>query len=179
MRQVRMLAVLVMLMLSMASPAAAQGPTLVVSAPKNDAVIDGNTVTVTFTVSNIKVVPTSVAVEEAGKRPEVNRSGEGHLHFVLDLQPLVVWEKGDPYTFTDVLAGRHQLMVELVQNDHSSFSPRVMQMIQFEVAPGMLPTTGAESRSGEDAGVNVLLLGLLLLSGGWLALSRAHSRTIR
>jgi hypothetical protein len=179
MRQLRAIAALLVLMLGSAGPVAAADPELNVTAPKNGVVIQSNSVTVNFTTANIKLVPTTVSVSEAGKHPEENKPGEGHVHFVLDLQPLVVWEKGDPYTFTNVPAGAHQLMVELVENDHSSLSPRVMQMIQFEVAPGMLPTTGAESRSGWDAGFNVLLLGLLLLSGGWLALSRAHSRTIR
>jgi len=179
MRQLRAIAALLVLMLGSAGSVAAADPELNVTAPKNGAVIQKNSVTVNFTTANIKLVPTTIPVSEAGKHPEVNKPGEGHLHFVLDLQPLVVWEKGDPYTFTNVPAGNHQLMVELVQNDHSSLSPRVMRMIQFEVAPSMLPTTGAESRSGWDANFHVLLVGLLLLSGGWLAMWRAHSRTIR
>jgi hypothetical protein len=176
MRQVRMLAVMVMLVLSVASPAAAQGPTLVVSAPKNDAVIDGNTITVTFTASNIKIVPTSVAVEEAGKRPEVNRAGEGHLHFVLDLQPLVVWEKVDPYTFTNVPAGDHQLMVEIVQNDHSSFSPPVVQHIRFRSGmPQALPVTAAGGMSDSIAVGALLALGILLVLGGSLIRPRRRA----
>src|SRR4051812_12102181 len=109
MRQVCMLIVMVMIMMTIPQPAAAQGPTLSVIAPKSGDDVDGSTIKITFTTSNIKLVATSVPVAEAGKRPEVNRAGEGHLHFVLDLQPLVVWESGDPYTFTGVPAGEHQL----------------------------------------------------------------------
>src|SRR5262245_26728039 len=99
-RRVRLLAVLLLLFVIVA-PVAAAGPSLSVTSPKNGADIEGNTVTVRFTTSDINLVATTVPVAEAGKHPEVNQPGEGHLHFVLDLQPLVVWEKGDPYTFTN------------------------------------------------------------------------------
>jgi hypothetical protein len=97
------------------------------------------------------------------------------LHFVLDLQPLVVWESGDPYTFANVPAGEHQLMVELVNNDHSPLSPPVMQHIQFRSGmPKGLPVTGADPMS-DDAGVRVLLtLGILLIVGSGFI--RPHKR---
>ncbi|HEX9371646.1 MAG TPA: hypothetical protein VF897_11605, partial [Roseiflexaceae bacterium] len=123
--------------------------------------------------ANIKLVPTTVPVAEAGKHPEANKPGEGHVHFVLDLQPLVVWEKGDPYTFSNVPAGQHQLMVELVQNDHSSLSPRVMRMIQFQVeaAPmAALPRTGEEATGRLDGGWALLALAVLLMIAGGIAL---------
>jgi hypothetical protein len=169
MRQFCMLIVMVMLMLSMPEPAAAQGPTLSVIAPKDGVAIESDTVNITFTTSNIKLVPTTVPVAEAGKHPEVNRPGEGHLHFVLDLQPLVVWEKADPYTFTNVPAGEHQLMVEVVENDHSSFSPPVVQHIRFRSSmPKALPVTGA-GRMSDAAIVEALLaFGILLIVSGGL-----------
>jgi LPXTG-motif cell wall-anchored protein len=166
MRQIGLLIVMLMLLLSIAQPAAAQGPTLSVVTPKSGESIDGSTVSVSFTTSNIKLVPTSIPVAEAGKRPEANHPGEGHLHFVLDLQPLVVWESGDPYTFSGVPAGEHQLMVELVNNDHSPLSPPVMQQIQFRSGmPRGLPVTGDDSMS--DAGmVGALLISSLLVIAG-------------
>ena len=167
MRRLRTLAALLVLLLCSAGPAAAAGPELTVAAPKDGEIIHSNSVTVTFTTANIKLVPTTVPVSEAGKHPEANRPGEGHVHFVLDLQPLVVWEKGDPYTFKDVPSGSHQLMVELVNNDHSSLSPRVMQMIQFQVAPATLPVTGVAT--GSDSQLGLLILALLLIIGGRLA----------
>jgi hypothetical protein len=102
-----------------------------------------------------------VPVSEAGKHPEANRPGEGHVHFVLDLQPLVVWENGDSYTFSNVPPGEHQLMVELVQNDHSSFSPPVMRQIRFQtsITPQTMPATG----TAPDAHMAPGLLGLVLL----------------
>src|SRR5919204_552169 len=102
MRRLRIVIVLLVLVLSSLSPVAAAGPELTVNAPQDGAVIEGNSVTVSFTTANIKLVPTTVPVSEAGKHPEANHPGEGHLHFVLDLQPLVVWEHTDPYTFSNV-----------------------------------------------------------------------------
>jgi hypothetical protein len=169
MRQVCVLIVIVMLMLSVPDPAAAQSPTLSVTAPKDGATIDSDTVNITFTTSNIKLVPTTIPVAEAGKHPEVNRPGEGHLHFVLDLQPLVVWEKADPYTFTNLPAGQHQLMVEVVQNDHSSFSPPVIQHIQFRSGmPKGLPVTGADPTFDDTVIRALLALGILLIVGSGL-----------
>lgn len=169
MRQVCMLIVMVLLLMSIPQPAAAQGPTLSVTAPKDGDAIESDTVNITFTTSNIKLVPTTIPVAEAGKHPEVNRPGEGHLHFVLDLQPLVVWEKADPYTFTNVPAGEHQLMVEVVQNDHSSFSPPVMQHIQFRSGmPKELPVTGADRMSDDAVAKAMLALGILLIVGSGL-----------
>ncbi len=167
MRQVSILLAMVMLVLGVAAPVAAQGPTLSVSAPQNGAVINGNTVTINFTTSNIKLVPTTIPIAEAGKHPEANHQGEGHVHFVLDLQPLVVWEKADPYTFTNVPAGDHQLMVEVVQNDHSSFSPPVMQQIRFRSGmPQALPVTATGGMSDGLLGVLIAIGILLLVSGG-------------
>lgn len=169
MRQVCMLIVVVMLMLGVAQPAAAQGPTLSVVTPKSGQAIDGSSVSVSFTTSNIKLVPTSISVAEAGKHPEANRPGEGHLHFVLDLQPLVVWESADPYTFANVPAGQHQLMVELVNNDHSPLSPPVMQQIQFRSGmPSGLPVTGADPTSPNRAAGALLAVGLLLIGSSML-----------
>jgi LPXTG-motif cell wall-anchored protein len=171
--QLRMLIVMMVLMLGVPQPAAAAGPELTVTAPKDGAVIDGSTVTISFITANIKLVPTTIPVTEAGKHPEANHPGEGHLHFVLDLQPLVVWEKADPYTFTNLPPGDHQLMVELVQNDHSSLSPSVMQHIRFRSGmPESLPVTGAGPTSYADTGSALVILGVLLVAAGALLLRR-------
>src|SRR5262245_27962593 len=78
------------------TPAAVAEPQLAVSAPANGATLPGQSFTVTFRVTDLQVVPTTIPVSEAGMRPEANRPGQGHLHFVLDSQPLVVWERLDP-----------------------------------------------------------------------------------
>src|SRR5690349_22197553 len=114
MRRLRILSVLFVLALSSPSPAVAAGPELTVQSPVDGAVVEGDTVKVAFTASGLTIVPSSVPVSEAGKHPEANKPGEGHVHLVLDLQPLVIWEKTEPYSFSNVAPGQHQLMVELV-----------------------------------------------------------------
>ena len=169
MRRLLLLVVLLVLIASVPGPVAAQGPELTVVSPTDAMVIKDTSVTVGFKVANFKLVPTSVPVSEAGKHPEANRPGEGHLHFVLDLQPLVVWEHGDPYTFTSVAPGEHQLMVELVNNDHSSLSPRVMQMIRFQsTGAQILPNTGSGAALSLDFVPALLVLALLLMTAGGL-----------
>ena len=165
MRKLLLLLVVLVLIAASLEPVAAQGPALDVVSPTDGMSIKDTSVTLSFKVSDFKLVPTSVPVSEAGKHPEANRPGEGHLHFVLDLQPLVVWEHGDPYTFTNVPPGDHQLMVELVNNDHSSLSPRVVRQIRFQTTGAQtLPNTGEPLRL--DFGPALLVLAVLLVMVG-------------
>jgi len=159
------------LILSWIGPVAAAGPSLTVTTPKNGELIPGSAVTVTFAAADFKIVPTTVPVSEAGKHPEANKAGEGHVHLILDLQPLIVWEKTDPYIFNNVPPGEHQLMVELVNNDHSSLSPRVMQIIQFRSgSSATLPNTGMPGDRASEAAL--FALGVLAVIAGGLLLRR-------
>lgn len=148
--------------------AAAAGPTLTVKAPAAGADLQGNSVVISFETTDFKIVPTTIPVSEAGKHPEVNRPGEGHLHFVLDLSPLVVWEHSSSYTFENVPFGEHQLMVELVNTDHSSLSPPVMRQIHFRtvaVLPAAMPATG-NGPAAATSGALMALLALTLIAAG-------------
>jgi hypothetical protein len=149
------------------SSAAQNNPGLVVSIPSDGATINGTDVTINFQVSGITLVPTTVSLDEAGKRPEANRPGEGHLHFMLDLQPVVVWERNTPYTFSNVPPGEHLLMVELVNNDHSPLSPQVVKQIRFRSAV-MMPQTGTPAVSAAPTLPLWSWLALTLIGLGWL-----------
>jgi hypothetical protein len=144
-------------------------PQLQVTAPASGGTVAGPDVTVTFRVSDLQVVPTNVPVAEAGMHPEANRPGQGHLHFTLDTQPLVVWERVAPYTFTNVPPGEHVLMVELTQNDHGSLNPPVAQMVRFR-STGLLASAGAGPLAGTGWPIApaVAGLGLGALAGGLL-----------
>jgi hypothetical protein len=162
-----------MLILSQMRPALAAGPSLTVVEPVNAAVLDTTTVRVTFTTADFTIVPSSVPISDFGKRPDLNRPGQGHVHLTLDLEPLVVWYEAGPYTFADVLPGEHTLMVELVNNDHSSLSPQVMQVIRFRVAePRMLPVTGTVAEADAYLSYRLLVLATLLLCAGGLLVGR-------
>ena len=106
-----------------ASPVAAADPGLTVQGPTNGSTIVASSVTINFTVTDFNIVPSTIPLSEAGKHPELNHPGEGHLHLKLDLQPLIVWDKNAPYTLTNIAPGNHQLMIELANNDHASLSP--------------------------------------------------------
>lgn len=141
MPRLRMLALSFLMSLGMIVTVRAQGPALKVTAPTSGNVINASNVTVSFQVAGFNIVPSTVPLAEAGKRPDANRPGEGHLHIMLDLQPVIVWERSEKYILENVPAGEHQLMVELVNNDHSSLSPPVVQHIRFRTAITM-PETG-------------------------------------
>lgn len=164
------------LMLVTLMPAAAAGPALTVTAPTDGVVIKGTDVTVTFQATDFNIVKSSVPLSEARKHPEANRPGEGHVHIRLDLQPVVVWERAEPYTLSNVAPGEHELMVELVENDHSSLSPQVMQVIRFKTeAPAMvLPTAGQSPSDPATYLAAVLTLAGVLMAAGGLAWR--HSR---
>jgi hypothetical protein len=146
------------------APVAAADVQVAVSAPANGATLAGPNVTVNFQVSGLNVVTTNVPLTEAGARPGANHTGEGHVHFMLDTQPLVVWDHTGPYTFQNVPPGEHQLMVEAVQNDHGGFDPPVAQTIRFRTT-ALLGATGAGPAPSRLSG-GVLLLGAASLAVG-------------
>lgn len=172
MRRMIALVAVLLLLLSPYATAAQTSPQLVVSAPAEGATITGTDVAITVQVSGLQLVPSGVPLTEAGKRPDANRPGEGHLHFMLDLLPLVVWEHGEPYTFSNITPGDHQLMVELVNNDHSPLSPPVVKQISFRTAM-MMPETGAQS--GQPTAFWAVLI-LVLLGAG--VILRIHFRPL-
>ena len=155
-------------------PVGAQGLTLQVTSPRNGDTVNHSNVTIDFQVSGFKLVPSTVPLAEAGKRPDANRPGEGHLHFMLDLQPVIVWEQNASYTLENVAAGEHQLMVEVVNNDHSSLSPPVIQQIRFRTAM-VMPATGQE-RGLSASEIQIGLIAAVLLVTGALCLRRSAPR---
>jgi hypothetical protein len=168
-------AILAVLLLAGPSASAAAAPVLSVATPADGAIISDSSFTVTFQVANFQIVQSTVPLAEAGKHPEVNRPGEGHLHFILDLQPLVTWYQDTPYTFTNVPPGEHQLMVEVVENDHSSLNPRVMQMIRITETPLMPATGGGGGRRSPVGGIGLGVAMLMLGCGALLWKRRVHS----
>ncbi|MEO8286491.1 MAG: LPXTG cell wall anchor domain-containing protein [Chloroflexota bacterium] len=147
-----------------AAPVAAADPGLTVQGPKNGATMVASSVTINFTVTDFKIVPSTVPLSEAGKHPELNHPGEGHLHLKLDLQPLIVWDKNAPYTLTNIAPGNHQLMIELANNDHASLSPKVMEQINFTTQMA-LPATGSNN---EEALALFIAAALVMLTSGLL-----------
>ena len=160
-----LLTVVLGLILGSLTPATASALDLIVVSPTDGAVITGDTVTIVCQVSDFNIVPSSVPEMEAGQQPQANRPGEGHVHFTLDLSPMVIWGSTEPYTFTDVPAGEHLLRIELVENDHSSLSPPVVRQIRFrtEAAPTTADTATLPN-AGAGGGVAAPTAGPLLVA---------------
>ena len=172
MRRLFALIIALVLLVSGVGPAAAEGPDLIVVQPQDGATIRGSTVEVTFQIREFTIVPSTIPLAEAGKHPEANRPGEGHIHLMLDLQPVVVWERTDPYRFTNVPPGAHQLMIEMVNNDHSALAPPVVRRLQIQTtlapsATGSAAGTGPLPRTGQ-AGDLLTALAVLLVVGVFL-----------
>lgn len=168
MRRHVILLILVSVAFGVSLSAVAANPELTVKSPQGGDSINGTSVTVEFEASDFSIVPSTVPLGEAGLRPEANRDGEGHVHFMLDLMPIIVWESTEPYTLTDVPPGEHILTVELVNNDHSPLSPPVSQQIRFRSnSDQLLANTG--DGQGMSNGVDVILVmlvGTAIISAG-------------
>jgi hypothetical protein len=71
-----------------------------------------------------------------------NRAGEGHVHVYLDGTQSPTMFYSESSTLRVEKAGKHELVVELVNHDHSPVGPR--QKVSF--------TTGAAADAGAGAG---------------------------
>ena len=169
MRKLFVCTVLATLILGFAKPISAAQPQLSVTSPTEGATIQGSDLIVAFETSNINIVPSTVPVADMGKRPEANRADQGHLHLSLDALPLVIWYQSTAYTFKNVPSGEHLLKVELVNNDHSSLTPPVIQQIRFRtIADQPVPTSMPNTGAPEPHIALLLLSALGLLVGGWV-----------
>lgn len=152
MRALGVIAIIMLLFSAAVRPAMANAVELTVLSPMEGERVIGSSIQVVFEVADLTITPSSVSVAEAGKRPDANRAGEGHIHLMLDLEPVVVWEQVEPYTFENVRPGVHQVTIEVVNNDHSSLSPRVVvqrtvQVVASETAPAN-QSVGSSAGSG-------------------------------
>ncbi len=102
-------------------------PSFVIVSPDEGEVLqtetDYGSVDVILSTSNLIIKP-------AGSAP--NKVGEGHFTVSVDGgQPLHVFTK--TYTLEGVEPGSHTLRIELVNNDHTSYSPPIVQTVSFYV----------------------------------------------
>lgn len=160
-------------------PVAGAVPEITVISPANGAVVQGTSVTIVFNTRDLTVVRSPVPLDEGGQHPEVNRPGQGHVHFYLDLLPVVIWERATPYTFTNVPAGEHELTIELETNDHTDFDPPVTQQLRFRTVT-YLPVSGGDPMSPSgSAGAVLALAGLATGAGLIMSRQRRRWQTVR
>jgi predicted lipoprotein with Yx(FWY)xxD motif len=127
-----------------AATAPIAAPALSIVSPSNGATVPAGDLTVNVKVDNFNVVD---------KQGQPNVSGEGHVHFYLDVpapttpgQPAIppsgAWAhvSGTTFTFTNVTPGTHTITVQLINNDHSPLIPIVTAQATITVTgPAVTP----------------------------------------
>lgn len=115
--------------------ATARRPSITIVTPKAGATIHGSTLLVSVRVRGFKVV---------NKQFQPPVTGEGHVHFYLDVKNLPTRHvypspvhyhsiSGMSYTWTGVSRGSHIVAVQLVGNDHVPLHPQAKAEITIMV----------------------------------------------
>ncbi len=113
-------------------------PTLTIASPKDGETILGESITLAFVAGNL----TYKNYEESKK----NAPNEGHLHLWLDKKNPSRKNTQEIITHDDFYLklpspGNHILTLEVVKNDHSSYSPPLKKTVNFaSFLPAPLPS---------------------------------------
>jgi plastocyanin len=107
-------------------PEPVPNPTFTITGPNDGQVImtteEFTDLTVSIAVQNLVVKPPGGSAEK----------GYGHFHFTLDDgSPIVVSSK--THTLSGISPGEHTLKVELMNNDHTQYSPPIVATVSFTV----------------------------------------------
>lgn len=110
----------------------AQAPEIEITSPKENEVIKKDYLVFSFKVRNFVLKDYHLAPPSA--------PGEGHLHICLDTEEVDVGQENcrehiflDDEVFSDLEAGDHFIVAELVANDHQSFSPLIKKTVDFKI----------------------------------------------
>lgn len=156
-----------------ATPAFAQSPALQIVSPKEGESILSNQIFVRFQVQNFKFVDF--------RRDKIAKPREGHLNIWLDNktptpQNAVKQISTEPYVLENVTTGNHTVTLELVHSDDSSFTPRIVQTVNFSstapqptTAPTPPPSNSTLSPSAQIA-IGVLIAIVAILGFAYLTL---------
>ncbi len=139
--------------------APAPTPSAVITSPEDGSTIPAGDVTVSIQVSNFNVVD---------KQGQANASGEGHIHYFLDVdapttpgKPAIpasgVWAHvaDTTHTFGNVAAGTHTISVELVNNDHTPLTPPVVVKVAVTVEAAATTPTPTPA-PGQSVTINLI-----------------------
>ena len=113
-------------------------PSLTIASPKEGETILGNTVTISFVAGNLTYIN---FVENKKIMPN-----QGHLHLWFDKSTPSRETAQEITTHDDVTLkisapGNHTLVLEVVKNDHTSYSPQVKKTVNFvSLLPAPLPS---------------------------------------
>ncbi|SDP21978.1 hypothetical protein SAMN04487897_1497 [Paenibacillus sp. yr247] len=85
--------------------------------------VDGRNVTITYQTTNFQL--------SADHMDKANVQGEGHLHLYVDGKQKAMIGKTGPLTLNNLAAGKHEIKLELQQNDHKDIN--VEKILNVEV----------------------------------------------
>ena len=102
-------------------------PTLNIFSPKDGELIKSSKVIVELKEENFNIVPIGSPV----------KYGEGHFHAWFDSEKKVTTNK--TIAFENIVSGKHTIVAELVNSDHSSLNPRLTKLITINVESGYMP----------------------------------------
>lgn len=147
------------------APVALAAPTLQVIGPNENQKIESDKVTVSWKLDG-------VTLTDFQTYPKI-KSGQGHLHLWLDEaspSPANATKvtTGSTYTFNNVKTGSHTLIVELVNNDHTSFKPPIKKTVKFE---SLSPIYVNPQLPQNDLTLFLILVAIVLIGGLWYFLS--------
>jgi archaeosine-15-forming tRNA-guanine transglycosylase len=96
---------------------------------------EGNNVTITWNTN------LTISAENYGGD---HVDGEGHAHVYVDGEKIAGLKSTDPYVVEGLTAGKHEIKIELQQNNHDSYT--VSEVFEVEVSSevGAVPTLEAE-----------------------------------
>ncbi|UKS26190.1 DUF6130 family protein [Paenibacillus sp. HWE-109] len=85
--------------------------------------IDGRNVTITYQTTNFQIT--------ADHMDQKAVQGEGHLHLYVDGKQKAMIGKAGPLTLNNLATGKHEIKLELQQNDHTDIN--VQKILNIEV----------------------------------------------
>ena len=113
-------------------------PSLTIASPKEGETILGDSFTLSFVAGNLTYIDFAENKKSA--------ANEGHLHLWLDTPEPSIKNTQEITTHDDIILklsspGNHSLILEVVKNDHSSYSPPIQKTVHFaSLLPAPLPT---------------------------------------
>ncbi|MEZ4552330.1 MAG: copper resistance protein CopC [Dehalococcoidia bacterium] len=156
-------------------PSRDAGANIALVAPADGATVNGPSVTLEITLTNVALVE----IGESGD--ESTDAVPGHLHVMVDGRQLGMLSHADGITVTDLADGAHTIVVELVAPSHASYDPPITAMARFTVAGSdaegspRLDTAAqaaASATDGSGSGPGALVVGAGVL-GAFVAIAVA------
>lgn len=142
---------------------ATPSPTLTVITPQESQIIYGDKTPILISTENFEIVDYQTN--------QLNQAGRGHVHLWLDdpnpTRESAVKLTSDDFTYQDVAYGDHELVAELVDNDHTPLTPPVTTTINFQSEQLASPTTTTTSGFDKNTALVILIVVAAIIVAAW------------